>query len=205
MTTRFCPRCDNEVEDTGGYCLLGHRLALEPLNASLTDLREEIDQAFEDARLEVEAVVSGTEITQPMRVQTAPPPPPAPLAPQRPRGAAPPPPPPPRRAPEMPSRPVEQMAVPVQPSRSVVTSAVEPAQKTSERTVEPEPDFPSEAEIVARKYPVWEELEEASPLIGDPIGAFAPPPHMDWGPEKSKPKLLKRKPSRALHQRPSEA
>jgi hypothetical protein len=56
--------------------------------------------------------------------------------------------------------------------------------------------FPVEGDVLARKFPLWQELEEASPLVGDPIGAFAPPPHMDWGPEKSTGKLLKRKPSR---------
>ena len=28
MTQRFCHRCGSDVEDTGGFCLLGHRLAV---------------------------------------------------------------------------------------------------------------------------------------------------------------------------------
>jgi hypothetical protein len=28
MAQRFCNRCGSDVEDTGGFCLLGHRLAV---------------------------------------------------------------------------------------------------------------------------------------------------------------------------------
>ena len=41
MTTRFCPRCDAEVEDTGGYCLLGHPLRAVPLVPTIGELRGE--------------------------------------------------------------------------------------------------------------------------------------------------------------------
>jgi hypothetical protein len=47
VTTRFCPGCRAEVEDTGGFCLLGHRLAHDPPVASLKALREETDASFE--------------------------------------------------------------------------------------------------------------------------------------------------------------
>ncbi|MDQ4142857.1 MAG: hypothetical protein M3198_03780 [Actinomycetota bacterium] len=252
MTTRFCTRCDNEVEDAGGYCLLGHRLALEPLSASLSDLRKEIDDAFESARIEVAAVVSGTEITQPMRIQAAAPPPPPPrgavAAPPRPRRAGPPPPPPPRRAPRTaqvtpqevqvaaPVDAVVEQRIQVPPSveprverhletpvaQPVVEEPVQPVPPPpppephrgafdapfsddddvalaleAEALLEPSPDLPNKQQILERKYPVWHDLEEASPLVGDPIGAFAPPPQMDWGPEKSV-KILKRKPSRHI-------
>jgi hypothetical protein len=64
--TRHCPRCATEVEDRGGYCALGHRLRLGSIDGSINDLRAEIDQVFEAARLEVSGVLQG-----------APPPPPA--------------------------------------------------------------------------------------------------------------------------------
>lgn len=95
---RYCPKCSTEVEDTGGYCLLGHRLALDPPISSISQLREEIDRSFEDANLEVtavlatvggetreEAIAYGDIPTGPMRTA-------APAAPAR---MAPPPPPPP--------------------------------------------------------------------------------------------------------------
>lgn len=248
MTTRFCTRCETDVQDAGGYCLLGHPLALKPLDASLSDLRAEIDQAFEDARLEVAAVVSGTEITQPMRVVSKTPPPPPPranVAPPRPRRVGPPPPPPPRaprRVVAQPVQPVPEPQAPVEPEemdRETLQPAAEavaleapavpqvpeafvptaphvPERPTAPRAPElPEPkaapyvpetldeledgqEFPAEDDVLARKFPVWQELEEASPIIGDPIGAFAPPPHMDWGPDKTTPKLLKRRPSRQV-------
>ena len=79
MITRYCPDCASEVEDAGGYCLLGHRLALDPPTASLEDLRAEVDRSFEEARAKVTAVLTGV----------APPPPPPPAVdvdegPQRP-------------------------------------------------------------------------------------------------------------------------
>jgi hypothetical protein len=49
MTQRFCPLCASEVEDLGGYCRLGHRLRLDSPQASLTQLREEVDRAFADS------------------------------------------------------------------------------------------------------------------------------------------------------------
>ena len=141
-TTRHCPRCDTDVEDHGGYCLLGHRLALHAPVASLGELRAEVDQAFEEARLEVASVVA--------EAGTA----------DRPARVGPPPPPPPR-------------------------------------------SVPSTEQILAHKSSVWKELEKDIDLTNDPIGAFAPPPSMDWGPEKSG--RLKRKPSRKRFLKPSEA
>jgi hypothetical protein len=145
QTIRHCPRCDTDVEDTGGYCLLGHRLTLHAPVASLGELRAEVDQAFEEARLEVAAVVSGASDTDNAEASTrlGPPPPP-------------------------PARPV-----------------------------------PSTEQILAHKASVWKELEKDIDLTNDPIGAFAPPPSMDWGPEKTG--VLKRKPSRRRFLKPSEA
>lgn len=79
MTMRFCPKCDSEVEDTGGFCLLGHRLALDPPFASIEELRAEVDRSFDEARAEVAAVVSGA-VTGPARRVAPPPPPPPPAA-----------------------------------------------------------------------------------------------------------------------------
>ncbi|HWC13552.1 MAG TPA: hypothetical protein VG929_03045 [Actinomycetota bacterium] len=69
-TTRHCPRCRTHVEDVGGFCLLGHRLNEAARTGSLTELRAEVDRAFEDAKLQVAAAVQAV----------APPPPPIPTA-----------------------------------------------------------------------------------------------------------------------------
>ncbi len=70
MSERYCQQCKAQVEDTGGYCLLGHPLRSSAPTASLTQLRAEVDQAFEDARLQVANVLGSA----------APPPPPPPVA-----------------------------------------------------------------------------------------------------------------------------
>ncbi|HEX2050971.1 MAG TPA: hypothetical protein VHJ34_10135 [Actinomycetota bacterium] len=50
--------------------------------------------------------------------------------------------------------------------------------------------------FVARAATVWRSLEhDEAALAGDPIEAFAPPPRMDWGPER--PALLSRSGRRA--------
>jgi hypothetical protein len=48
MTMRYCPRCASEVEDVGGFCLLGHPLRLEPLIPSVSHIRAEVDRAFDE-------------------------------------------------------------------------------------------------------------------------------------------------------------
>lgn len=75
MTNRYCPKCASEVEDTGGYCLLGHRLGLSAPSASLRELRAEVDRAFEDARVSVTSAV-GPASHPVAATSTAPPPPP---------------------------------------------------------------------------------------------------------------------------------
>ena len=70
MTDRFCPRCVAEVEDVGGFCLLGHPLTEAAPSGSLTELRAEVDRAFENARVQVAHALGAA----------APPPPPPPLA-----------------------------------------------------------------------------------------------------------------------------
>ena len=49
MTTRYCPRCQGDVEEAGGFCLLGHRLSLEPVGTSLSELETGFDDAAEQA------------------------------------------------------------------------------------------------------------------------------------------------------------
>jgi hypothetical protein len=112
MTQRFCPLCATEVQDVGGYCRLGHRLSLDPPQASLGELRDEVDRAFGEAELVAARASAGGASSR-----TGP----APSSSQ----------PPPRPAPE--SRPKARRGV-------------------------------------------------SAP--GDPITAFAPPPRMDWGPER---------------------
>ena len=53
MSERFCPQCHAEVEDAGGYCLLGHPLSVAAPTASLAELRAEVDRAFEQAMVQV--------------------------------------------------------------------------------------------------------------------------------------------------------
>ena len=52
MDLRYCDRCGAEVQDTGGFCLLGHPLRLDPVIASVSEWRRELDRAFDEARPE---------------------------------------------------------------------------------------------------------------------------------------------------------
>lgn len=74
MTTRLCRTCGTEVQDAGGYCLLGHSLREAPESGSLSALRAEVDRAFEEAQMVVDqshgAPASANEVLLP------PPPPP---------------------------------------------------------------------------------------------------------------------------------
>ena len=45
MELRFCPRCRADVEDAGGYCLLGHPFPEDRVDA-IADLRAEVNDAF---------------------------------------------------------------------------------------------------------------------------------------------------------------
>ena len=76
MSDRFCSHCNAEVEDTGGYCLLGHSLRSSAPTDSLTALRAEVNQAFEEARAQVATALGETQPTTSM----GPPSPPPPLA-----------------------------------------------------------------------------------------------------------------------------
>src|SRR5918999_533311 len=65
MAQRFCPRCNAEVEDTGGYCLLGHDLCLEAPVDSLTALRAEVNRTFEEAKRELADVMAPAAVLAP--------------------------------------------------------------------------------------------------------------------------------------------
>ncbi len=64
-TVRFCTRCRAEVEDVGGFCLLGHRFPVTPADDPLADLRAEVDQAFQKVQVEVATALD------PARISTA--------------------------------------------------------------------------------------------------------------------------------------
>lgn len=74
MTERYCPKCQAEVEDVGGFCLLGHSLRLRPITETMDEIRAEVDRAFEEARVQVAAITG--EI--PAIASSPPPPPPLP-------------------------------------------------------------------------------------------------------------------------------
>ena len=78
MTTRYCPRCRAEVEDTGGFCLLGHPLRLAAPVDSLSHLRAEVNAAFAEAEAKVALAVGGAHVGSLSATQheVAPPPPP---------------------------------------------------------------------------------------------------------------------------------
>jgi hypothetical protein len=83
--TRFCPSCHTEVEARDGFCLLGHPLRLEAPTSSISELRAEVDKAFEDARAEIATVLITEVPGRPVQVgavaqasEMAPPPPPPP-------------------------------------------------------------------------------------------------------------------------------
>jgi hypothetical protein len=121
MTQRFCPLCATEVQDVGGYCRLGHRLRLDPPQASLGELRDEVDRAFGEAELVAAQASAGVTSTRTGR------------------GPAP-----------SPAQPPTRPAPPARPA-------------------------PPESRPTARRG-----LSAPS----DPITNFAPPPRMDWGPER---------------------
>jgi hypothetical protein len=114
MTQRFCPLCATEVQDVGGYCRLGHRLRLDPPQASLGELRDEVERAF------------GAE---------------------------------------------------VQRQDALVGAAAGRGRAVASNSLQAPPRAPSPA------APTTPRARPASPPP-DPITAFAPPPRMDWGPER---------------------
>ena len=131
MADRYCPSCGTDVEDAGGFCLLGHPLRLQAMTdaETLTDLRTEVHKVFEDAKVQVEEALGEIDIN-------VPPPPPGPRS---------------RVAPATDARELDQPGTPV-------------------RTYDD----------------LWRAFEDEAAKGKDPITAFAPPPRMDWGPQRSK-------------------
>jgi hypothetical protein len=85
--TRFCPSCHTEVEARDGFCLLGHPLRLAAPTSSISELRAEVDKAFEDARAEIATVLITEVPGLPVQLGAvsrapvmAPPPPPPPAS-----------------------------------------------------------------------------------------------------------------------------
>ena len=52
MSLRFCSRCRADVEDAGGYCLLGHPFPQDNTDP-ISDLRAEVDKAFEKIKIAI--------------------------------------------------------------------------------------------------------------------------------------------------------
>lgn len=66
MSSRaFCNRCAAEVENAGGFCLLGHRLSAlappppPPPAPVMSDLAEAVAEVFEEAEAKVTALTPG--------------------------------------------------------------------------------------------------------------------------------------------------
>lgn len=95
MTMRYCPACQADVRTVDGYCLLGHRVALEPPIPSIEALRAEVDRVFEEARREVAEVLYGGDAPPATPAQIAAPAPGPAQTAQVPAPARVPPPPPP--------------------------------------------------------------------------------------------------------------
>jgi hypothetical protein len=179
MSVRFCPTCHADVEDTGGFCLLGHSLRVAPIIDSLDEVVADLNQAFANARAEF-AQIGGrsTAPEAPPRVAPAPPP--------------------------IHSAPVVPAPAPAAPAAAAALDEAAPAPTTvSAQPVPPPPSAPrtsrdSEAATVWTAF--GEELDVAeAPKASDPISMFAPSPRMDWGPERAailrRPRL--RRPARA--------
>ena len=60
MANKFCNHCGTDVEDVGGFCLLGHPLRHQAPVTPMNELRNEVDRAFEDARTQVTEALRGT-------------------------------------------------------------------------------------------------------------------------------------------------
>ena len=60
MANRFCNHCGTDVEDAGGFCLLGHSLRYQAPVTPMNELRNKVDQAFEEARSQVTDAPSGS-------------------------------------------------------------------------------------------------------------------------------------------------
>lgn len=209
MARRWCTTCGAEVEDVGGYCLLGHSLALSPL--SLDDVQAEIATAFEAARgkIEMSLKVMSAQLAD---GDALPGEPAAATSSGRPRAEELAPPslvvvddPSPRPSVELHvdapnEEPSPEHSDPTQTQPSELPPPPPPAapQGAGSRIFgpPPPPDAPEPAAEVTAGY--WDRVwgaDDPEAVLADPITAFAPAPSMDWGPNKTEKKrsLLKRK------------
>ena len=160
MTTRYCHKCAAEVQDHGGYCLLGHSLRLASAVEPLGDLKAEVDAVFEEARTEVASALATAESVTEAATS-------APV--------------------HVPAESHTSTAEETQ-TGVVATMAREWAYPEPEPVESVEPPSP----VVVTRPNVWKALEqEEANDTHDPIAAFAPPPSMDWGPQKGKLRMRK--------------
>jgi hypothetical protein len=65
MPLRYCSTCAAEVEDAGGYCLLGHRLKPTAPMSSGAEMRDEVDRALGEARQDAAVLAAlGADLAQ---------------------------------------------------------------------------------------------------------------------------------------------
>ena len=69
MRLKYCARCRADVEDAGGFCLLGHRLPTDGEDA-LMDLRREVDHAFKKVEVDISRVFE-EQINEPIPAPAA--------------------------------------------------------------------------------------------------------------------------------------
>jgi hypothetical protein len=163
MAQRFCPRCNAEVEDVGGFCLLGHDLRLEPPVDSLKALRAEVNRTFDEARRELadvmapaaavtRTIVEDLDRAEAERLSAA----------RHPAGKA------------------------LRLDEAQVLEGREDARQWSDPAASAGVTEALGATSSA-SHSVWDDLEEAPAFSpSDPIATFAPPPRMDWGPRRSR-------------------
>lgn len=156
MTIRFCHGCNAEVEFVEGACLLGHQPRAVTPDSPLADLRTEVDRAFVEARLEVEAA---------LRIET-----PVPAV----------------------------IGVGVHSAEAATTQSLSPfgapsltADPDLDRLEQQMPRYlgpplgpPPPPPPERRDQPQMINSDGRVPSNADPIAQFAPPPRVDWGPER---------------------
>lgn len=142
---RFCPTCGTDVEDVGGFCMVGHSLKISAPTADLSTLRAEVDAAFEAARLQVAAVLGS-------------------------------------RPDSMPAAPTPAVTAPSPAPEPLRLADPDPVAPPAQPVVKPPPPPPPGAAGLEIQPPVVPPASNGS----DPITAFSPPPHMDWGPRRKR-------------------
>lgn len=164
MKSRFCYRCAGEVEVVDGYCLLGHR-AEEPVSSGhadptnpVSEIRAEVEKVFEEADLQIQHLSR-----MPVSVGVTPD--------------------------EVTPHAVTPDADPVVLSSTPEAHTPRPKAQASSpvRRVPPPPPPPPTTSPIRDRGEMYrralQHLSDETPT-SDPITAFAPPPRVDWGPNK---------------------